>query len=247
MATTPEGAVFLLGDVVRVRPTFSHLTVSRVKTLGRRRRSWRRVLLEGVVVRAMWRWAPLGCVGSCRWRAPLPPGGSCSGGNPRSRSPGSDDVGDFGVVLPPGGVVLEQWFTGEANRLSGVTSTVLKTVGLDGVEQWSLRVGRRLIDARKLVALSGVVVTSTTDGTGKIYAVILPEDGMAEDGGGGSLSVRRRCMFGTPRPDGLKTSVLDCVCYADRAHLYTCRCSDFVRLEGGFGLILVFILSDSGE
>ena len=59
-------------------------------------------------------------------------------------------------------------------------------VSLGGVEQWSLRVGRGLIDARTLVALSGVVVTSTTDGTGKIYAMISPEDGMVVDGGGKS-------------------------------------------------------------
>ena len=52
---------------------------------------------------------------------------------------------------------------------------------------------------------------------------------------------------GVPRSDGLKATGLDCVCYADRAHLYTCRCSDFVRLVGGFGLILIFILSGFGE
>ena len=53
--------------------------------------------------------------------------------------------------------------------------------------------------------------------------------------------------YGMPRPDGLKAIGLDCVCYADRAHLNTCRCSDFVRLEGGFGLIFIFILSDYDE
>ena len=41
------------------------------------------------------------------------------------------------------------------------------------------------IDARRLVTLFGVVVTSTAEETGKIYAVIPPEDGMAEDGGKG--------------------------------------------------------------
>ena len=71
----------------------------------------------------------------------------------------------------------------------------MKTVGLGGVEQWSLRVGCGLIDARRLVALSGVMVTSMADGTGKIYAVIPPEDGMAEDGGGVSFSVCMRCML----------------------------------------------------
>ena len=53
--------------------------------------------------------------------------------------------------------------------------------------------------------------------------------------------------YGMSRPDGLKGTGLDCVCYADRAHLYTCRCSDLVRLEYGFGLILVFVLPGSRE
>ena len=58
-------------------------------------------------------------------------------------------------------------------------------MGLGDVEQWSLGVGRGLIDARRLVALSSVAVTSTADRTGKIYTVIPPEDGMAKDCGGG--------------------------------------------------------------
>ena len=37
---------------------------------GRRRRSWCRVLLEGVIVRALWWWAPFGFMGSCKWRLP---------------------------------------------------------------------------------------------------------------------------------------------------------------------------------
>ena len=53
--------------------------------------------------------------------------------------------------------------------------------------------------------------------------------------------------YGTPRPDDLKAIGLDYICYEDMAHLYTCRCSDFVRLEGGFGLMLVFILLGFGE
>ena len=47
--------------------------------------------------------------------------------------------------------------------------------------------------------------------------------------------------------DGIKNSRLDCVCYADKTHLYWCRFSDFVRLEEGLGLILVLILSNSSE
>ena len=107
-------------------------------------------------------------------------------GNPRSRSPRSDDDGDFGAVLPLGGIVLEQRFTGWANRWSGVTSTAFKMVGLGGVKQWSLGVGRGLIDAQRLVALSGVLVTSTAYGTSRIFAAIPSEDGIVEDGGGGS-------------------------------------------------------------
>ena len=107
-ATTPEGANFLPGDVVRVRPTFSHSTVSRVKTLGRRRRLWHCVLLEGAVVRAKWWWARLVFVGSCSWRAPLPPGGICFVGNPRSGYPRSDDDSNYGAVFPLEGIVLEK-------------------------------------------------------------------------------------------------------------------------------------------
>lgn len=53
--------------------------------------------------------------------------------------------------------------------------------------------------------------------------------------------------YGTPSPDVIKTTRLDCICYADMAHLYTCRCSDFVHLEDGFWLIIVSIFSDSSE
>ena len=38
--------------------------------------------------------------------------------------------------------------------------------------------------ARRLVALSGIGVTSTADVTGKFYAMIPPEDGMTKDDGG---------------------------------------------------------------
>ena len=58
--------------------------------------------------------------------------------------------------------------------------------GLDRVEQSSLGVRRGLMDACRLVALSGVVVTSTADGPGKVYAMLPLEDGTTEDGGGGS-------------------------------------------------------------
>ena len=85
------------------------------------------------------------------------------------------------------------------------------------------------------MALFGVVVTSTADVTDKIYAVIPPEDGMVVAGPRACACGTR---YGTPRPLGLKAIKLDSVCYTDMAHLHTCRCSNFVHLEGGFGLML---------
>ena len=49
--------------------------------------------------------------------------------------------------------------------------------------------GRVLMDACRMVALSGVVVASTAVGLGKAYALICPEDGTAEDDGGGLFRV----------------------------------------------------------
>ena len=70
--------------------------------------------------------------------------------------------------------------------MSSVASTALKMAGLGGVEQWSLGVGRSLVDSLRLMALLGIIVMSTTDGPGNVYAMIPPDDGMVEDGGGGS-------------------------------------------------------------
>ena len=42
-----------------------------------------------------------------------------------------------------------------------------------------------LMDEGKMVALSSIVVVSTTVGPAKAYALISPEDGATEDGGGG--------------------------------------------------------------
>jgi len=49
-----------------------------------------------------------------RWHAPLPPGGSCSGGNPRSGSLGSDDDG---VVFPL--LRASSWSNGSLERPTG--------------------------------------------------------------------------------------------------------------------------------
>ncbi|EMS66408.1 hypothetical protein TRIUR3_34208 [Triticum urartu] len=67
--------------------------------------------------------------------------------------------------------------SGRLQRWSGVASDMPTTAGLGD--------GRMLMDARRMVALSGVVVASTAVGLGKAYAFISLEDGTAEDGGGG--------------------------------------------------------------
>jgi hypothetical protein len=43
-----------------------------------------------------------------------------------------------------------------------VVSSVSKTTSLGGVVQWGLGGGSAMMDARRVVALSGVVVASTT-------------------------------------------------------------------------------------
>ena len=121
----------------------------------------------------------MACPSSSRWQL-------FRGKNPKYETPGLDDDEDIGAVLSPGAIILEHLFTGEANRWSNVRSTALMTVGLGGVEQWSLRVGRGLIDARRLVDLSVGLMTSMTYRNDKIYAVIPPEDETAEDDDDGS-------------------------------------------------------------
>lgn len=49
--------------------------------------------------------------------------------------------------------------------------------GLDDMGQRGLGNGHVLMDARRRVALSGVVVASTVVGPRKAYALISPEDG----------------------------------------------------------------------
>jgi hypothetical protein len=105
-------------------------------------------------------------------------------GNPRFGSPRSDDDGVFGAVLPPGDIVLEQVLAGGAMRWSGVESTSSTMACLGGVAQWGLGDGSGLMGARRMVAMSGVVVASTAEGPGKVNALIPPEDGTAEDGSG---------------------------------------------------------------
>lgn len=56
---------------------------------------------------------------------------------------------------------------------------------LGGVAQRGPGVGRVLMDACRVVALSGVMVATTTVGPGKAYALTSSEDGMAKDCGDG--------------------------------------------------------------
>lgn len=51
------------------------------------------------------------------------------------------------------------------------------------------------MDARRVVALSDVVVALTTIGPGKVNAWIAPEVGTVEDGGGGFWSVHIQCTL----------------------------------------------------
>ena len=87
----------------------------------------------------------------------------CSGGNPRSGYPGSDDDGSFRVVRPPGGIVLEQLLMGTGwRRWRVMASNTSTTASLGGAVQRSLGDGGVLMVARRLDMLSVVVVASTT-------------------------------------------------------------------------------------
>lgn len=57
-----------------------------------------------------------------------------------------------------GGIVLEQVVVGGVKRLSGVTSTISTRACLRGMAQQGLGNRHVLMDARRMVALSGVVV-----------------------------------------------------------------------------------------
>jgi hypothetical protein len=53
-------------------------------------------------------------------------------------------------------------------RWCGVVSTTLATAGLGGVAQRGLGVGRMLMNKRRVVALSGVMVVSTAVGLARL-------------------------------------------------------------------------------
>ena len=58
--------------------------------------------------------------GGCKKRSGL----RCSGGSPRSGYPRSDDDDPFRVVLPPGGIVLEQLLVGTGKERWRVEASI---------------------------------------------------------------------------------------------------------------------------
>ena len=75
--------------------------------------------------------------------------------------------------------------------MASIAST---TTGLGGMALRGLGNGHVLIDARRVVALSAVMVASTAIGHVKVSALISREVGTVEDGSGGFWSVRMRCV-----------------------------------------------------
>ena len=71
-------------------------------------------------------------------------------------------------------------------------STISMTTCLGGKVQWGLGAGYHLMGARRRLALPGVVVASTTKGSGKISALTAPEYGTTKEGGK-FYSMRVRC------------------------------------------------------
>ena len=99
-------------------------------------------------------------------------GSGCSGGNPRSGSPGSDDDGVPWIAFPLEGIVLEQVMAGGGKRSSGVTSTARPTTDPVGMALRSFGGGRVWMDTCRMMALSGAVVVSTIVRSGKVDAAV---------------------------------------------------------------------------
>lgn len=79
----------------------------------------------------------------------------CFKGNSRSRPTGSDDDGAFGVVLPHGGIVLEQVLAGGDKMRSGVKCTARPTADPDGMALRCFGDGRVWMDTCRMMPLSG--------------------------------------------------------------------------------------------
>ena len=67
---------------------------------------------------------------------------------------------------------MEQVMDGGGNRRSGVTSTARPAADHGGMALRSFDDGRAWMDTRRMVALSGVVVASTTVRPGKVDAAV---------------------------------------------------------------------------
>ena len=67
---------------------------------------------------------------------------------------------------------MEQVLAGGDKRRSGVISDMSTTAGLSGMEQRGLAGGRVMMDERRMVALTDVVVASTAARPGKVNAVV---------------------------------------------------------------------------
>jgi hypothetical protein len=109
----------------------------------------------------------------------------------------------FGVVHRLEGQVFAWWLGAglcmllvRLQRWSGVPSKVSTTASLGGKVQRCLGAEYRSIGAccRRQAPFS-VVVASTAEGSGKISALIAPEDGTVEECGDGFYSVRMWCTL----------------------------------------------------
>ena len=75
-------------------------------------------------------------------------------------------------MFPIGGIVYGAAPDGRGVRWCGVPSLASTMAGLSGMEQLGLAGGRVMMDERRMVALSGVVVASTAARPGKVDATV---------------------------------------------------------------------------
>ena len=75
-------------------------------------------------------------------------------------------------MFPIGGIVCRAAPDGRGVRWCGVPSLASMTAGLGGMEQRGLASERVMMDERRMVALSDVVVTSTAARPGKVDAAV---------------------------------------------------------------------------
>ena len=75
-------------------------------------------------------------------------------------------------MFPIGGIVCGAAPDGRGVRWCGVPSLASTTAGLGGMEQQGLADGRVMMDERRMVALSGVMVASMATRLGKVDAAV---------------------------------------------------------------------------